>query len=245
MAWTSRAERPHGRFATTRWSLVLAAGEGGSPEAERALAGLCASYWPPVFAYVRRRGYAPEDAQDLTQAFFTRLIEKGDLAAADRDRGRFRSFLLASCRHFLANAWDHAQARKRGGGQVAVPIDAAVAEARFAGALSDRETPERLYERQWCLTLLAAVLDDLDAEYTRAGKAALFARLKDFITEEAEPGQQALAARDLGTTTGAVKVAVHRLRQRYREALRLRVAETVESPLDVDDEIRQLTRALL
>jgi RNA polymerase sigma factor (sigma-70 family) len=245
MPWTSRAERPQGRFATTHWSLVLAAGERGSPEAEEALARLCALYWTPVFTYVRRRGYATEDAQDLTQAFFARLIEKGDLADAERARGRFRSFLLASCRHFLANAWDHAQAQKRGGGQVPVPLDAAAAEARFAGALSDGETPERLYERQWCLTLLGAVLDDLRDQYAAAGKAALFDRLKEFITEEAEPGQQAEAAGDLGTTAGAVKVAVHRLRQRYREALRRRVADTVESPHDVDDEIRQLTRALL
>jgi RNA polymerase sigma factor (sigma-70 family) len=245
MPRTSRAQRPAGRFATTHWSLVLAAGERGSPEAEEALAHLCATYWSPVFAYVRRRVHGLEDAQDLTQAFFARLIEKGDLADADRDRGRFRSFLLASCRHFLANAWDHGQALKRGGGRVTIPIDALESDARLAGALSDDETPERLYERQWCLTLLAAVLGDLRDQYAAAGKADLFERLKEALAGEAEPGWQAAVADQLGTTASAVKVAVHRLRRRYREALRRRVADTVESAHDVDDEIRQLMRALL
>jgi DNA-directed RNA polymerase specialized sigma24 family protein len=233
------------RFDTTEWSLVLAAGEGSGSAAADALARLCAAYWYPVFAFVRRQGYAAVDAQDLVQGFFTRLIDKGDLADVDRSRGRFRSFLLAACQHFLANERDRARARKRGGGKIVVPIDSVLAEGRYVAAISHDETPERLYQRQWCLTLLAAVLDDVRGGYEAAGRGILFDRLKEFIGAEAEPGDQDAAARDLGMTTGAVKVAVHRLRQRYREALRRRVADTLESPHDVEDEIRQLTKALL
>ena len=235
---------PESRFATTHWSLVLAAGQRGSAGAEEALARLCSLYWYPVFAFVRRQGHLPEDAQDLTQGFFTRLIEKGDLGDADRNRGRFRSFLLTACQHYLSNERDRARAEKRGGGRLPVSIDVAAAESRYVRAPAHSETPERLYERQWCVTLLAAVLDDVRQDYEAAGRTAVFDRLKRFLTGDEGAGTHAEAARDLGMTADAVKVAVHRLRRRYREALRSRVADTVETDQEIEDEIRHLLRTL-
>jgi RNA polymerase sigma factor (sigma-70 family) len=233
-----------GRFATTQWSLVLAAGQRGSEEAEEALARLCSLYWYPVFAFVRRQGHPRGEAQDLTQGFFTRIIEKGDLGDADRSRGRFRSFLLTACQHFLSNERDRARALKRGGGRLPISIDVAAAEGRYERALAHSETPERLYDRQWCLTLLDGVLDGLREDYETAGKGRVFDRLKDFLTADEGAGTNAEAARELGMTEPAVKVAVHRLRRRYRDALRRRVAETVESAEDVEDEIRHLLTTL-
>lgn len=234
-----------GRFATTRWSLVLAAGQGGSANAEEALERLCSLYWYPVFAFVRRKGHPAEEAQDLTQGFFTRLIEKGDLADADRSRGRFRSFLLSACQHFLLNERDRTLARKRGGGHQIMPVDIAAAEGTCERALAHAETPERLYDRQWCLTLLAGVLEDLREDYAASpGSARVFDRLKTFLTAGEGAGTYADAAKDLGMTASAVKVAVHRLRRRYREALRRRVADTVGSPQEVDEEIRYLLKTL-
>jgi RNA polymerase sigma-70 factor (ECF subfamily) len=233
-----------GRFATTRWSLVLAAGARGSVAGDEALERLCALYWYPVFAFVRRRGFGRDEAEDLTQGFFARLIEKGDLAGADRSRGRFRSFLLAACQNFLANERDRGRAAKRGGGRAALSIDVDDAERRYQNALADADTPEVVYERQWCLTLLAAVLDELREDYAATGREHLFDRLKGFLTSEDEPGTHAQAARDLGMTEGAMRVAVHRLRGRYREALRATVAATVASDDDVADEIRDCLRAL-
>jgi RNA polymerase sigma-70 factor (ECF subfamily) len=151
--------RDGGRFDTTQWSLVLAAGRRGSAAGEEALGSLCSQYWYPVFAFIRRRGYSVDEAQDLTQGFFARLIEKGDLAAADRNRGRFRTFLLTACRHYLANERDRARAGKRGGGRAPLSIDVVAAEGRYERALADAETPERLYDRHWCLALLEGVLE--------------------------------------------------------------------------------------
>lgn len=232
------------RFATTQWSLVLAAGNRGSPSAEEALARLCALYWYPVFAFVRREGYGSDDARELTQSFFTRLIEKNDLEDADRSRGRFRSFLSAACRHFLSNERDFAGRLKRGGDAVRIPIDVALAEGRYQRALAHSETPERLYDRQWCLILLDSVLETLRQEYTAAGKEILFDRLCGFLTFDESAGTYADAARDLGMTPAAVKVAAYRLRGRYRDALRRTVADTVGSEADVDDEIRYLLKTL-
>ena len=232
------------RFATTHWSVVLAAGERGSAGAEEALARLCAEYWYPIFAFVRRQGHATEEARDLTQGFFARLIEKGDLAVADRSRGRFRSFLLTACQHFLSNERDRERALKRGGGRLPVPIDVAMAEGRYKRALAHSETPERLYDRQWCLTLLAQVLDDLRKDYADAGREAFFDRLKDYLVADGSAGTYKQAAGDLGMTAGAVKVAVHRMRRRYQEGLRRRVADTVESTQDIDEEIRHLLGAV-
>jgi RNA polymerase sigma factor (sigma-70 family) len=231
-----------GRFATTQWSLVLAAGQSGGA-AEEALARLCSLYWYPVFAFVRRRGHSTDDAQDLTQGFFARLIEKGDLGDAYRSRGRFRSFLLTACQHFLANEHDRRVAQKRGGGQMPLSIDVAAAEGRYERALAHTDTPERLYDRQWCLTLLEGVLEALRVEYTAAGKAHVFDRLKELLTG-ADAGSHTDVARELGMTAGAVKVAVHRLRRRYREELRRRVADTVGPDEDVEDEIRYLLTTL-
>ena len=233
-----------GRFATTQWSLVLAAAQPGSEGAEEALARLCSLYWYPVFAFVRRQGHPTDEAQDLTQGFFTRIIEKGDLGDADRSRGRFRSFLLAACQHYLLNERDRARAQKRGGGRLPISIDVAVAEGLYQRALAHSETPERLYDRQWCLTLLDGVLDGLRDDYEAAGKGRVFERLKDFLTGEEGARTHAEAARELGMTGAAVKVAVHRLRRRYRDELRRRVADTVESAEDVEDEIRHLLKTL-
>lgn len=233
-----------GRFTTTQWTLVLAAGRGGSAEAEAALAYLCSAYWYPIYVFVRRRGHSVEDAQDLTQSFFTRLLEKKQFSAADRDRGRFRTFLLTACQHFLLNERDRALAMKRGGGAVAVPIDSVAADLRYQSSLVHDENPEHLYHRQWCLTLLASVLDTLQDDYRSAGNEILFERLRRFLTSDDDPGTHADAAAELNMSAEAVKVAVHRLRRRYRDALRRHVAATVDSPEAVDDEIRCLLKTL-
>ncbi|MCL4818864.1 MAG: sigma-70 family RNA polymerase sigma factor [Vicinamibacteria bacterium] len=235
---------PGGRFATTQWSLVLAAGERASPAGHEALQRLCTIYWRPVYAFVRRRGYSREQAEDVTQGFFARLIEKGDLRRADRNRGRFRSFLLSACQHYLSNERERASARKRGGGLHFASIDAPEAEERSGRALACAETPEIAFERQWVLTLLARVLDDLRDEYEATGRAAQFDRLKGFLTSVDDAGTHAQAARDLGVTPGAVKVAVHRLRKRYRESLHAAVAATVACEDDVADEIAYCLRVL-
>lgn len=234
-----------GRFATTQWSLVLAAaGKRGSAAGDDALARLCTLYWYPVFAFVRRRGHAAPDAEDLTQGFFARLIEKGDLASADRARGRFRSFLLSACQHYLANEHERAWAQKRGGSRPPLSIDVVDAEQRYKRALAHEETPEVLYERQWCLTLLDGVLEYLKDEYAATGRGRLFDRLKAFLTGDDHPGTYAEAGRELEMTEGAVRVAVHRLRTRYRETLRATVAATVATEGDVEDELEACLRAL-
>lgn len=233
-----------GRFATTQWSLVLAAGVRDSPAAEEALAKLCALYWYPVFAFVRRQSRSAEEAEDFTQGFFARLIEKEDIADVDRDRGRFRTFLLTACQHFLLNERDRMLTVKRGGGRVPLSIDVIAAESRYQRALSHNETPESLYDRQWCLTLLASVLEELRAEYVSAGNEAQFERLSPFLTMPDDAGTHAEAARSLGLTPAAVKAAVYRLRQRYREALRRRIADTVASPSDIESELHYLLEVL-
>ena len=230
-------------FATTRWSLIAAARDGDSPPARQALAELCGIYWYPLFAYVRRRGHDRDEAQDLTQAFFTRLLEKNDLAAADPARGRFRSFLLTACQHFLANQHDHEQALKRGGGRTFVPIDFDDAERRYSNEPAHDQTPERLFERRWALALLDRVLNRLCGEYEAAGKDGLFARLKGYLTGS-DPSSYAEAALMLGISEGAIKVAVHRLRKRYRDLLRDEIAQTLDHPTHIDDEIRALFFAL-
>lgn len=233
-----------GRFATTQWSLVLAAADRDSAEGADALARLCALYWYPVFAFVRRQSGSAEEAEDLTQGFFARLIEKGDLGDADRSRGRFRTFLLTACQYFVLNERERMRAVKRGGGRALLSIDVIAAESRYQRALAHTDTPERLYDRQWCLTLLASVLEDLRAEYVAAGNEVQFERLRAFLTMPDDAGTQTDAARELEISLSAVKSAVHRLRGRYREALRRRVADTVESPQDVDDEMHFLLETL-
>jgi RNA polymerase sigma factor (sigma-70 family) len=231
-------------FATTHWSLVLSAGDQPSPQAVDALEKLCRAYWLPIYAFVRRQGRSPHDAQDLTQEFFARLLEKKSLAVADPARGRFRSFLLASLKHFLANEWDKARAQKRGGGQILIPIDAADAETKHGLDPADPATAEKIYERRWALALLDQVLRRLREEYVRDGREKLFEQLKPTLTEASRTVPYAEIAARLGTSEGAVKVAVHRLRQRYRELLRTEIADTVAGPDEVEDEIRNLFAAL-
>jgi RNA polymerase sigma-70 factor (ECF subfamily) len=232
------------RFPTTQWSRVLSAGDPDAPLARQSLAELCAAYWYPLYAFIRRRGHDPEQAKDLTQDFFARALEKGLLAEADPTRGRFRSFLRAVCAAFLANRrdWEHAQ--KRGGGRTALPIDAADAEGQYARELADGLTPERIFDRSWALTLLGRVLARLGREYDEAGKATTFEALRGALDgDEVAVSYAAVAAR-LGTTEGAARVAAHRLRRRYGELLRQEIAATLADPAQVDDEIRDLFASL-
>ena len=243
---TSTGAEPPPRpvFVTTHWSLVVSAGRNDTPHARIALEKLCRAYWFPIYAFVRRQEHNPHDAQDLTQEFFARLLEKNQLAGADRNRGRFRSFLLAALKHFLANEWHKARAQKRGGGQVPIPIDASTAESKCGFEPADHLTAEKIYERRWALTLLDLVLRRLRDEYVRAGKENLFEQLKPTLTEASRSVRYMDIAARLGTSEGAVKVAVHRLRQRFREVLRAEIADTVASPGEVEDEIRNLFAAL-
>ena len=231
-------------FALTHWSVVLAAGRADSTHAHVALEKLCRTYWPPIFAFIRRQGHNPHDAQDLTQAFFARLLEQKSLAAVDRAKGRFRSFLLATLKHFLANEWDKACAQKRGGGQVLIPIDAQSMETSGGLDPADKLTAEKIFDRRWALTLLDQALSRLRAEYAADGKAELFAELKVTLTETSRSESYVEIAARLGLSEGAVKVAVHRLRQRYREVIRAEIAETVAGGAEVEDEIRALFAAL-
>src|SRR3954454_24037947 len=200
------SDRP-GRFPTTQWSRVISAGDPDAPLAQESLAELCGAYWYPLYAYIRRRGYGPEQAQDLTQDFFARALEKGLLAEADPARGRFRSFLRTVCAHFLANRRDREQARKRGGDRTVLPIDAAGAEGQYARELSDGLTPERIFDRSWALTLLGQVLDRLGREYDEAGKAATFEALRGVLAGDSDAPSYAEVAARLGMTDGAVRVA--------------------------------------
>jgi RNA polymerase sigma-70 factor (ECF subfamily) len=232
-------------FTPTHWSVVLAAADrADSTHARDALEKLCRNYWLPIYVFVRRQGHSPHDAQDLTQGFFARLLEKNFLAGVQREKGRFRSFLLASLKHFLANEWDKAAAQKRGGGQVPISIDTELGESSFGLEPADTLTAEKIYERRWALALLEQVLRRLRDEYSRDGKEKQFEQLKPTLTEASRSVPYAEIATRLGTSEGAVKVAVHRLRQRYRELLRAEIADTVATPGDVDDEIRNLFAAL-
>lgn len=230
-------------FVTTHWSVVLTAGRNDTTRARHALARLCQAYWYPLYAYVRRLGHSPHDAQDLTQEFFARLLGKNYLADADESRGRFRSFLLAALKHFLANEWDRASAKKRGGG-LPISINLDETETSYGFEPADQTTAEKIFERRWALTLLAQVLRRLREEHVRDGREKLFEELKPTLTEASRTVRYAEIAARLGTSEGAVKVAVHRLRQRYREVLRAEIADTVASPAEVEDELRNLFAAL-
>ena len=233
------------KFSPTHWSVVLAAaGRADSTHARDALEKLCRNYWLPIYVFVRRQGHGPHDAQDLTQEFFARLLEKNFLAGVQREKGRFRSFMLASVKHFLANEWDKANAQKRGGGKVPISIDSELGENSFSLEPADTLTAEKIYERRWALALLEQVLRRLREEYTRDGKEKQFEQLKPTLTEASGSVPYAQIALRLGTSEGAVKVAVHRLRQRYRELLRAEIADTVADAGEIDDEIRNLFAAL-
>ena len=231
-------------FVTTHWSVVLRAGRNDTTQAQAAFSHLCQIYWYPLYAYVRQRGYSPEDAQDMTQGFFAQLIERGILAHADPARGRFRSFLLASFSHFLGHEWEKARALKRGGDQKMVSLDVATAEQWYALELADQSTPDKAFQKRWAMALLRQVLDRLDGEYCEQGKRELFAVLKETISGTRDAQSNAELGRQLNMTEGAVKVAVHRLRKRYRELLRAEIASTVSTPDEAGEELRHLFEAL-
>jgi RNA polymerase sigma-70 factor (ECF subfamily) len=233
------------QFATTHWSLVGAArlDAASQTRARAALEELCRAYWYPLYAFVRSRGHSAADAQDLTQAFFARIIETGGFASADRERGRFRSYLLGAMKHFLANEWHRAKAQKRGGRVRLIEWDALDPEGRYAGTMASSDDPEHLFDREWALETIAGALQAVREEMTRAGKGEQFEALKGCLTGQEEESREAIAAR-LGMSEGAVKVAVHRLRQRYRRLLRAAIAETVSSEADLDDELRYLVGIL-
>jgi RNA polymerase sigma factor (sigma-70 family) len=225
-------------FATTHWTVVLAAGRRSSPQAERALEELCRDYWLPLYAYVRRRGHSKPDAEDLTQAFFARLLEPHFLEKLDRQKGKFRAFLLASLKHFLANEWDKSQRQKRGGGAAHFSLDWESAE--FQIAATNALSPDQAFDREWALALLAKVIERLQAEAAADGRAPQFAELKMFLTAGKDELSYASAAKNLNLDETAVRVAVHRLRKRYRQWLRDEIAQTLADPADLDEEMRAL-----
>jgi RNA polymerase sigma-70 factor (ECF subfamily) len=229
---------PSASFPTTLWTVVLYAGQARPAQAHAALAQLCQDYWYPLYSFVRHRGYSPHDSQDLTQAFFAQLLEKRALGCVDPEQGRFRTFLLAALKNFLANDWDRSQARKRGGGATILSLDDLTGESRFRLEPSCNLTPERHFERQWAVTLLDQVLAALRVEYHSGGNGELFEELKTVLAVGQPDSYAAMAAR-LKRSEGAIKVAVHRLRRRYRDLLRQRIAETVVDG-EVEDEVRHL-----
>ncbi len=230
-------------FTTTHWSVVLAA-QGGSTEAKAALEKLCRTYWWPLYGFVRREGYKPEEAQDLTQAFFARLLERKDLETVSQERGRLRSYLLASLRNFLSKARHHEMTIKRGEGRPLVSLEDLLARERADQEPSHKLSADRIYERRWALTLLEQVLARLRAEYEAAGKLPLFDRLKELLARESGQPSQAEIATEMQMTENAVKQAFHRLRHRYRQLLHEEIAHTVAAQDDVEDELRHFISVL-
>jgi DNA-directed RNA polymerase specialized sigma24 family protein len=231
-------------FATTQWSMVLAAGDTERPQARSALEKLCRAYWYPLYAYVRRKGYTAEDAQDLTQEFFARLLARNYLSVADRNRGKFRSFLLGSLEHFLAREWTKAHAQKRGGGQAPLSLDETAAENRYLLEPAHELTAEKIFARRWATTLLDQAMARLREECVANRKGELFAKVENFLSGEKGEASYADIAAALGMSEGAIKVAVHRLRQRYGELVRAEIAETVATPEEADEELNYLFAVL-
>ena len=231
-------------FPTTCWSRVVAAGDPDAPDSRAALESLCEDYWYPLYAFVRRRGHAPESAADAVQGLFVALLSRRDLAGLDPGRGRFRSFLMAACSHFLANRLAHEQARKRGGGRAGFSIDTTSAEGRYAFEPRHDLTPERLFERRWALTLLDRALGRLGDEMAASGKADLFDHLHPTLVGGPDAMTYASVAQALGTTEGTIKNQAQALRRRYRALLREEIARTVADPAEIDDEVRDLFTAL-
>ena len=230
-------------FATTHWTVVLAAGRRSTPQSDRALEELCRTYWYPLYAYVRRHGHSKEDAEDLTQGFFAAFLRRNYLGDVRSEKGRFRAFLLAALKHFLANEHDRASRQKRGGGQAPLSLDWQNADTRYQVDPADRLSPDKLYDRAWATTLLEQVIGRLRAECVAEGKANAFEQLKPFLTVGKGDLPYAEAAASLGLNEGAARVAVHRLRRRYRELLREQIAQTLSDPADLDEELRALFQA--
>lgn len=232
-------------FATTHWTVVLAAGKRSTPLSDRALEELCRTYWFPLYAYVRRRGYTKEDAEDLTQAFFARFLEKNYLAGLSAERGRFRAFLLASLKHFLINEWDKTRRQKRGGGVTPLSLDWQTADTQFQIAATAEPSPDKAFDREWAVALLANVIERLRAECESDGRGRQFAELKIFLTAGKGELSYAYVAKALGMDEGAIRVIVHRLRKRYRQLLRDEIAQTLADSADVDEEMRALFGAFM
>ena len=231
-------------FVTTRWTVVLSAGRKSSPQSDRALGDLCQIYWYPLYAYIRRQGRSKEDSEDLVQAFFARFLEKNYLEGLSAERGKFRAFLLASLKHFLANEWDKANRQKRGGGAQHLSLDWQSADERFHLDPPDPASPDRAYDRAWALALLERVIARLRSECVAGGKENLFDQAKGYLMVGQTAIRYAEAAQTLGLDEGAVRVAVHRLRKRYRALLRDEIAQTLDDPAQVEDELRSLQAAL-
>lgn len=242
-ASSQAGSRPDEIFATTRWTVVLAAGQRPSPEASVALEELCRTYWYPLYAYLRRQGCSHEDAEDLTQAFFARFLEKDYPEGLSSEKGRFRAFLLAAMKHFLANAWDHASRKKRGGGVVHLSLDWQHADSRYQIELADQLSPDKLFDRAWAVTLLERVITRLRDENVGEEKARMFDQLKPFLMVGKGAIPYAAAASQLGLSEGAARVAVHRLRRRYRELLREEISQTLADPGQAAEEIQALFSA--
>jgi DNA-directed RNA polymerase specialized sigma24 family protein len=223
---------------------VLAAGSTPTPDSRASLAALCKVYWQPIYAFIRRNGYDRDQAEDLTQGFFVAMLEKNYVGDADRQRGRFRTFLLAAVKHFLANEWDKTHALKRGGGTTAVPINPREAEEWYVPEAIDQRTPESLFERRWALSLLEHVIGKLRVEFAGKGKAEHFDKLSLVLDGEPAANRYEGLAAELGVSAGALRVAVHRMRNRYRELLRAEIADTVSTPEEIDEEIHFLLSVL-
>jgi len=230
-------------FKTTHWSVVLSSGNASENVARQALEHLCRTYWPPLYAYVRRQGHSPEDAQDLTQGFFERFIERGYFALADPERGRFRTFLLTSLQRFMVEEWRKTSRQKRGGGQVLMTLPTTGAEEAYAAALHDDLSPDRLYDRRWAEVLLNRVMVCLAEDYASSGRAAMYKELQRSLWGGRAEVSYAELGAQLGMTEGAIKVAVHRLRHRFRDLLREEVADTVRTPEQVEEEMQHLLAA--
>ena len=227
-------------FATTHWSVVLAAGQSADAQASAALEQLCRTYWYPLYAYVRSSGNAPADAEDLTQEFFARLLAKHFLSAVHPERGKFRWFLLAAVKRFLINERERATTIKRGGTCPHVPFDGEKAEQRYRLDAADANTPDKLFDRAWAANLIQTGYQRLEEEYVLEGKGPLFAQLREFLSGDKTELTYAETGAGLGMTEGAMKVAVHRLRRRYRDLLREQVAQTVHTPAELEEELRNL-----
>lgn len=254
---TSQAETTHSRqtpstpvggrppvFVTTHWSVVLSARRKDSPQSAAALETLCRTYWYPLYAYVRRQGHSPPDAQDLTQEFFARLLEKDYLKAAAQEKGRFRTFLIVALKRFLANEWDRARAQKRGGGQVVLSLDTELAEQRYRIEPVQDSTAEKVFERRWALTLLDRTMMRLRGEFGGAGKSEEFDRLKVCLTADRGEISYTEIATALGMSEATARVAVHRLRKRFRDIFREEIAHTVSGPEEIEEEVRYLMGVL-